>query len=183
MPLRLLLILIPVLFLSACSGVSPRPDTTPSFPTPSEGSYETFDPTTYSAEPVIETEIEEIEHDVPDMLMDGRIVEAIPEPDEPEGHVTVQGFRIQLFSSDNKPAADRVYEDAVRWWSVRSGSPEASEAFEFGFQPAVVYSRPYYRVRIGAFRSRSEAESALEIIRAQYSEAFIVPDSITFTGN
>lgn len=182
MQLRFLLFVVPALFLSACTGIAPGPDTGPSLPTPSDASYETFDPTNYNAEPVIEAEAVEIEHDVPAMLMDGRIVEAPPEPVEAEGPATVQGFRIQLFSSDNKPSADRVYDDAVRWWNTSSGLPETADAFPFGFEPAVVFSRPYYRVRVGAFRSRSEAESALEVIRRQYPDAFIVPDVITFTG-
>lgn len=180
---RFAVFLLPIFFLSACSGVAPGTDTSPSLPSPSDASYETFDPTDYNAEPVIEAEATEIEHDVPAMLMDGRIVEAAPEPVENNGPQTVQGFRIQLFSSDNKPSADRIYDDAVRWWSTRSGSQEATNAFPFGFQPAVVFSRPYYRVRVGAFRDRNEAEVALEIIRAQYPDAFIVPDAITFTGN
>ncbi len=43
----------------------------------------------------------------------------------------------------------------------------------------MVYIQPYYRVRVGAFASDAEADAALEFVRQEYPEAFLVPDVVT----
>jgi len=41
-----------------------------------------------------------------------------------------------------------------------------------------VYIQPYYRVRVGNFKTRAEAEHALSILNDRYTDAFIVPDTV-----
>ncbi len=43
----------------------------------------------------------------------------------------------------------------------------------------MAYLQPYYRVRMGAFATREDAEAALALVRRQYPEAFLVPDLVT----
>jgi hypothetical protein len=45
----------------------------------------------------------------------------------------------------------------------------------------VVWQQPYYRVRIGRFAGRAEATPALDAVRAQFGDAFIVPEQVPAT--
>jgi hypothetical protein len=113
-----------------------------------------------------------IEHDVPQPLMDG-------DP-PPTTTVTLQGFRIQIFSATDKALADRSVEDAMAWWtSVRHNAPPG--LFSAQLPVHVIYQQPYYRVRIGDFETRAQAERALDFLREQYPGAFLAPDTVTIT--
>ncbi|PSQ84464.1 MAG: hypothetical protein BRD44_00860 [Bacteroidetes bacterium QS_7_67_15] len=50
-----------------------------------------------------------------------------------------------------------------------------------GMPVHTVYRQPYYRVRVGNFTSRSEAERALQFLSSRYGDAFIVRDDVTVT--
>jgi hypothetical protein len=176
--------LLPFLFLfaiaslAACSGpreVDEGPDLSPE---EEEGqpAYETFDASPYDAEP--EAQDTEIDHDVPPTLMAGEI--EIPEV---EGPRTVQGYRVQVFSSAEKAAADDVLDEAAGWWRVVRDDPDASAAFPNGLPADVEYHQPYYRVRLGAFEYRPEAETALRVIQRRFPDAFIVPGTVTIGGS
>ncbi|MEW5993861.1 MAG: SPOR domain-containing protein [Candidatus Zixiibacteriota bacterium] len=75
-----------------------------------------------------------------------------------------QAYRIQIFSS-------KLYGEA-RW--------EMSVAEEIFDRPVKLdYEVPYYKVRVGSFASRDEAESYLQRVRtAGYPEAWVVVVSI-----
>jgi hypothetical protein len=180
MRLRFLLLVLPLLALAACSGPGPIVDD-PVPPPPPEPmghpAYETFDPSVYEAAPPERPVETEVQHDVPAALMDGRIYEAPSPTDEPR---VLQGYRIQLFSSESKSAADAVRDDATAWWRGVEAEME-EDVFPFGLHPVVVFTRPYYRVRLGAFPSRDEAQPALLALRERYPEAFVVPDTITIS--
>lgn len=144
----------------------PRPDRLP-FP-----AYETFDPSGYDAEPVLEAPAAgPLEHDVPAVLMAGRL----PSPPTEAAPRTVQGFRIQVFSSENKAAADRA-RDAFEAWFRTEADPRA---FPYRFEATVEFLPPFYRVRGAAFASREEAAAALELVRQRFPEAFLVPSTVT----
>jgi hypothetical protein len=178
MPLRsLALLFVALLTFAACSG--PREaDRGPAPPPEEEGGtpvYETFDPAPYGAEP--EPPDTEIGHDVPEVLMDGEI--AMPDA---EGPRVVQGYRVQVFSSAEKAAADDVRDEAQGWWRVVRDDPDAAAALPNGLPAEVYFIQPYYRVRLGAFEYRREAESALRVIQRRFPEAFIVPDEVLIGG-
>ena len=97
-----------------------------------------------------------------------------PPPPTPEPDPTpqqVEGYRVQIYASESRQNAERVRSEALQWWG-RAGTGEDLEAI-------VAYLQPYYRVRVGAFASREEADAALARVRRQYPEAFIVPDVVT----
>lgn len=157
-----------VLFLAACAGpreaVAPEPEPEP----PSYPDYETFDATGYDAQPAPPPV--EVQHDVPARLMQGRV--QVPSAG---GERVVDGFRIQVFSSDSRDAAEQVRTQVEAWWrDVRGQSGAPSD-----LSPMVAYVQPYYRVRLGAFEFRNEAERALGLVRSRYPEAFVVPDQVT----
>ena len=165
--------------LAACAGTRPpsgpnAPDVTP----PTYPAYETFDASPYDAAPPGRVEIV---HDVPPAVMQGRVVvparAGAPAPAEPAEPTPrqVEGYRVQIFSSASRASAEQTRDGAVAWWGRaqrRAGAPAALD-------PVVVYLQPYYRVRLGAFATDEQAEAALEFVRAEYPEAFLVPDVVT----
>jgi len=189
--MRLLPLLVPVLLLAACAGPAvrdvppPAQPTTPAPATPAaplgSPAYETFDPGPYRAEPPRPPARTEVVHDAPAALLAGTI-EEVEEPASTEPR-TVQGFRIQLFASDSKPAADAVRDQALTWWRGIREELHAQEAFPHGMPSAVVFARPSYRVRVGAFESRAQGEAALEMLRERFPEAFLVPDTVHLGGD
>ena len=154
--------------LAACAGpreaAQPPPPAAPAYP-----AYETFDPSGYDAAPPAAPA--EVQHDVPPRLMQGRV----DVPGDAGGERLVDGFRIQIFSSDSRDSAEGIRTQAEAWWrDVRSLTGAPSD-----LTPDVAYLQPYYRVRLGAFEFREDAERALAFVRARYPEAFIVPDRVT----
>lgn len=172
MRLYVFILLVATLGLAACTGpsgpsgpIEPPPPSRPAHP-----DYETFDPSGYNVEPRPEPEV--IEHDVPDRLMEGRV----DIPDEIRETVrTVEGFRIQIYSVEDRNVAEGVLSEARVWWETQRGAP----GIPSDLQPEVAYIQPYYRVRIGAFEFREDADRMLALVRRQYSDAFLVPDLVT----
>ena len=168
--------------LTACSGTGPRgPVTVPGDGQPESGypAYETFDPSGYDAEPQAQTTIV---HDVPADVMAGRVevpASNAPAPaPEPEGPRQVDGYRVQIFNTASRDAAERVRGNAMDWWqSARStaGAPRTMDV-------VVAYQQPYYRVRMGAFGTREDADRALALIRQRFPDAFLVSDLVTIGG-
>lgn len=178
---RLVLILLASLVLAACGSVRPvssdDPDPVvpppPRVETPAYPAYETFDPAPYDVEPSQSPRGAGVEHDVPVVLMDGTI-----EVEEPSGPRTVEGFRIQVFSSAEKAAAERVRDEVGAWWRIARQDPSAAGVLPAELPVVVEFMRPYYRVRLGAFEFRPEAEDALELVRTRFPEAFVVPATV-----
>ena len=160
--------------LAACGGAGP------SSPLVDEAEYpvyETFDPAGYQAEP--QAVAGEAVHDVPDQLMDGRVVlpeaAATPAPPVEREPRQVDGYRIQVFTSESRSSAERVRDEAATWLARNTA---AAGSMQYGL-PVVAYLQPYYRVRMGAFVDEGAAREALEAVRRQYPEAFIVSDLVT----
>lgn len=168
-----------MLFVSACSGVQQtegQPRSEPASPSPdatiSLSAVETFDPTTYAVQPPQRRV--EVSHGVPDRLMRGEASRGIRR--------TVEGFRIQIFSSQEKSIAERRLTDARDWWRQKQheeGVP--NELFPDRLPALIEYRPPYYRVRIGSFAEREQAEQALELVRPRYPDAFIARSTVTIT--
>lgn len=176
-PLRALAVISLAAVVSACGTVRPPsgPDPGAAPPAPTYPAYETFDASEYTAAPPAAVEIV---HDVPAVILEGRVVvptEAGPPAPSAPQPTQVEGYRVQVFTSASRETAERVRAEAVAWWERaqrQAGAPEQMEAL-------VAYLQPYYRVRLGAFGTREEAEAALGFVRQQYPEAFLVPDLVT----
>lgn len=77
------------------------------------------------------------------------------------------GFRIQIFMEIGNAAIQHA--DSV------------TEAFKSLFPEVPVYlsyGQPYYRLRVGNFRNRLEAEKWLRKIKPEFKEAFVTTDKI-----
>ncbi|HEX7070454.1 MAG TPA: SPOR domain-containing protein [Rhodothermales bacterium] len=162
--------------LAGCAGSRKAADDTPAGDELDEevveivhADYEDFDPTPYRERA---PESEALVHDVPDRLMSGRVGSASVR--------TLDGYRIQVFQTQDPSQADEYVDQATDWWFMQkqAGAPGSL----FSRESAPVYSiwrQPYYRIRIGDFASRDAAEAALEEIRGRFSGAFVVPDRVT----
>ena len=78
-----------------------------------------------------------------------------------------EGYRIQLFMESGNDAVQKA-EAFIQ--EFEEEYPEWPAYLSFG--------QPYYRVRIGNFRSRLEAEGALRSLKRQFQQAFITSDMI-----
>ena len=132
--------------------------------------YEDFDEASYVDPPPVATT--DIEHDVPDMLMSGMAVSNARVLE------TVQGFRIQIHSSLDKEGAVSAEERAKAWWGSVPEDARPASMQEDQLPVYLKYVQPYYRVRVGNFATREEAEVALEMIAERFPRAFIAIDTV-----
>jgi hypothetical protein len=92
------------------------------------------------------------------------------EPEAPR-----QIYRIQVHMTADQAEAEQVAEQVRAWWQALPAGERPAALSASGLSPDVVWQQPYYRVRVGRFTGRSEAAPALEVVRAQFGDAFIVP--------
>ncbi|MBK7131457.1 MAG: SPOR domain-containing protein [Bacteroidales bacterium] len=82
----------------------------------------------------------------------------------------MSGFRIQIYASSNRNA--------------REESNKARADFINKFPDIVsypIYQHPgYFKIRVGDFRTRTEATKLFLIISKEFPDAYIVPDIINF---
>jgi hypothetical protein len=133
--------------------------------------YEDFDEASYVDPPPVATD--EIEHDVPEMLMTGAAVS------DARVLETVQGFRIQIHSSLDKEGAVSAEERAKAWWSSIPSEERPVSMQDEELPVYLKFVQPYYRVRVGNFATREEAQIALELIVNRFPRAFIAIDTVT----
>lgn len=168
----LVLTLFAALLLAACSG--PRESADPDDAVPERtyrlSEFETFDPSGYEETPPPPLELD---HEVPESLMDGTI--------ERPASRTASGFRIQVYSSQNRDEADAKVEEVMDWWRQQQASGDLQEAYPGNpTEPPVylVFRQPYYRVRVGNFLSREEAQRFIDLVERRFPKAFILPDKV-----
>lgn len=168
------------LLFAACSGsrdatngdgTDPDPDGVEAI---NMADYEDFDAAPYEEEPPTATT--PIDHDVPERLLTGKVEQQVSQ--------TGPGYRIQVYSSQDKRNADRRVESATAWWRQQARLGTLDAIYRGVSEPPPVYldfRQPYYRVRVGNFVTRSEAQSVLQLIESRFPDAFIAPDTVTLT--
>ncbi len=115
-----------------------------------------FDPSEYNAPFALQQE----EEDDPTFEP-----QHIPDIDEPEAPTFIQGFRIQLYSTSDMEAAQDVYDVA--------------DSIFTDHWIYVVYEVPFYKVRLGDFETRPQANRTLANVVAEgFRDAWIVPDRV-----
>jgi hypothetical protein len=77
----------------------------------------------------------------------------------------IKGFRIQLFSGNSRWEAVKVKSDFLKKYKEEKA-------------PHLVYQSPNFKIRVGDYRNRLEAQKFLERYKADYPSAFIVQDEI-----
>ena len=168
-----------LLVLAACSG--PRTGVEPLVREVEEGpaeevlEHESLDLGRYVEEPP--ASLPDPQHDVPEALLSGRT-------QDPLVPRTRSGFRIEIGSTTEKEAADRLAAQAASWWRTLRGRGALDEVYPQEAMPPPVYQEfrsPYYRVRLGNFVTRAEAEAMLDIVESSFADAFIAPADILET--
>ncbi|TLV01534.1 SPOR domain-containing protein [Dyadobacter luticola] len=76
----------------------------------------------------------------------------------------INGFRIQIYVGNVRQEADGAKS------YIYQAFPDLN--------PYVSYTQPTYRVKVGDFMYRGDAEQYLELIREQYSSAVILADRV-----
>lgn len=95
---------------------------------------------------------------------------------------TVQGFRIQILTTPDKREADEEMAEAMDWYRSLPASkrpPYLGSGSDLSIDAR--WQQPYYRLRVGTFASRDEAQQALSVVRDAYKDAFLVPEQVTIT--
>ncbi len=81
----------------------------------------------------------------------------------------MDGFRIQIYFESGNNSKTQAIE-------IRD---EFNETFP-DIRAYISFKEPYYRVRIGDYRTRLEADGILKSIRREYPNAFVIKDQINF---
>lgn len=173
------LLLTAGLFFSACASTADRDASRePAEDRPAEfadlplADYEDFDA---SAFPEAELSAAvEVQHEVPEALMTGQAGE--------ENVRRLQGYRIQIFSTDDKAAADDQLEAALAWWREQREEGAIQQHYPGrSAEPPVhlVYRQPYYRIRVGDFVSEAQARQFLVFVKQRFPDAFLARDVVT----
>lgn len=85
---------------------------------------------------------------------------------------TIDGFRIQIFMESGNEAVEHA--NAVM---------EEFKALYPDIPIYLVFGQPYYRLRVGDYRTRLEAEKAFQVLNKDYKKAFITGDRIQLPYN
>lgn len=85
---------------------------------------------------------------------------------------TIDGFRVQIFMESGNDAVEHA--NAVM------------EEFKVNYPDIPIYlvfGQPYYRLRVGDFRTRLEAEKMFQTLSQEYKKAFVTSDRIQLPYN
>ncbi len=81
----------------------------------------------------------------------------------------MNGFRIQIFFGSGRTARDDANETKARFLSY---FPDT--------KAHILYQSPFYKVRVGDFRTKNEALKFYRTIQRRFPNAYIIPDIIEF---
>lgn len=81
--------------------------------------------------------------------------------------VTAEGFRVQIFSGSDR---DKTYQEQARFKSMYPA-----------VNTYISYTQPNYKIRVGDFRTRLEAEKFMNQILKVYPTLFIFQERINFS--
>jgi hypothetical protein len=85
-------------------------------------------------------------------------------------HYGMEGFRIQIYASNNRNAREE---------SNKTRAEFMSKFPEIVSYP--LYAEPgYFKIRVGDFRTKPEAMKLFQLISREFKDAYIVPDVINF---
>lgn len=92
---------------------------------------------------------------------------------EPASETPTRAFRIQVKTTPDKDAADAAVGRVLDWWAELPSADRPDALADQDLAPEVVWSAPYYRVRVGRFATRAAAEDALAALRQEFPDAFV----------
>ena len=78
--------------------------------------------------------------------------------------MSMPGFRVQVFYGSNRTKATEIRTEFLKTSS--------------GIAAYLIYQQPNFKVRLGDFKTRLEAQELLEKLQLDYPGAFIVKDEV-----
>jgi hypothetical protein len=85
-------------------------------------------------------------------------------------HYGMEGFRIQIYASNNRNAREESNKINAEFISKFPDIP----SYQLFAEPG------YYKIRVGDFRTKTEATRLFQIISKEFRDAYMVPDIINF---
>jgi len=171
-----LVVSLSLMCLVGCAALRPKTEGGESRPAEEElslAAFEEFDPSTYT-DPL--PSAPQVVHDVPEALWSGKLETTSPR--------VVEGYRVQVALTEDKIEADRLYEEVLSWWQQLVASGQLASIAGATANPPpiyIVYKPPYYRIRVGNFRTRAEAQRLLRLAAQRFEGAFITADQVILT--
>lgn len=81
------------------------------------------------------------------------------------------GYRIQLISTSDRTKAQKVVADFNDWIFQ-------NEAITYKAETYIIFKQPNYRVHIGDFKTRIQANEFIKAVKRRFSDAWIIQDTI-----
>ncbi len=184
-PLRYILLLALVWSISACTGPKDPTQNNNKGYSGKMSDYENFDSVAYPERTASTSTPVTLVHDVPDTLLrkdtQPPIITPPPDPQPPIGNnptgTTRAGFRVQIYASGTRDGADSKRREVVQWWATnKTGAPTVMGRGDLPIY--VPQQQGLYKVRIGNYLTRQEADQAAAFLRRKFPDTFIVPDTI-----
>lgn len=85
-------------------------------------------------------------------------------PPRPGAFVSSRGYRVQIYNGMDRSEANRIKLDFVKHFP--------------GIRTYLSYIQPQFRLKVGDFKSKGEAQRLYREINGRYSPIMIVPDII-----
>lgn len=101
-----------------------------------------------------------------------------PQPGETGGTEERRVYHVQLQMTEEKEAANRTLGQALVWWEDRPPEKRPPLAHPEESPADIKWKAPYYRVRLGPFATREQAESILGDARSSFPDAFVAPEQV-----
>lgn len=87
-----------------------------------------------------------------------------------------RAYHVQLDMTKEKEAANRILGQALQWWETHEGAWSVRPLTAPGESPVTVAWRaPLYRIRLGPFPTRAQADSVLAVAQSAFPGAFVRP--------
>lgn len=103
-------------------------------------------------------------------------VEDVVPPEVPPG--PVRGFQIQIHTTEEDLDAHDMAEQATVWLASLDEDLVRKLNGSTEIPVEIKWLQPYYRVRVGHYRTREQARGMMAKMSEEFPAAFIVPDTI-----
>lgn len=90
----------------------------------------------------------------------------------------VRGFQIQIHTTQENVDAHEIAEQATVWLASLDEGLVRKLNGSTDIPVEIKWLQPYYRVRVGHYRTREEARGMMAKLAEEFPAAFIVPDTI-----
>lgn len=90
-------------------------------------------------------------------------------------------YHVRLDLTEDKDRAAQILGQAVQWWKKQPSSarpPLAREDASSRSAASIRWKAPFYRVQLGPFATRPQAEAVLQAAQSRFPDAFVAPERI-----